>query len=187
MQTTDITEDMIFECFAAASQYSDSDRTAESFVDVEEYENQIMYPEFARWAEKAGHHDLATLFRRVAGEEKLHAVWLRKLYADMGVPSRGEDTQRAIDALKTIQANCDALIGLNPDGVVEKALSVAVRVEEREALSIYPKFRDQALAEGNHAAAEVYQKVVDSEATHAEWFKAALASFQRNSQPAAAA
>lgn len=184
MQKTDITEDMIFECFAAASQYSDSDRTAESFVDVEEYENQIMYPEFARWAEKAGHHDLATLFRRVAGEEKLHAVWLRKLYADMGVPSRGEDTQRAIDALKTIQANCDALIGLNPHGVVEKALSVAVRVEEREALSIYPRFRDQALAEGNHAAAEVYQKVVDSEAMHAEWFKAALASFQRNSQAA---
>lgn len=187
MQTTDITEDMIFECFAAASQYSDSGRTAESFVDVEEYENQIMYPEFARWAEKAGHHDLATLFRRVAGEEKLHAVWLRKLYADMGAPSRGEDTQRAIDALQTIRANCDALIGLNPDGVVEKALSVAVRVEEREALSIYPKFRDQALAEGNHAAAEVYQKVVDSEAMHAEWFKAALASFQQASRSAAAA
>jgi hypothetical protein len=65
--------------------------------------------------------------------------------------------------------------------------SAAVRVEEREALSINPKFRDQALAEGNHAAAEVYQKVVDSEAMHADWFKAALTSFQRNSQAAAAA
>ena len=187
MQTPEITEDMIFECFAAARQDTDSKRTAESFVDVEEYENQIMYPEFARWAEKAGYHDLATLFRRVAGEEKLHAVWLRKLYTEMGVPTRGEDTQRAIDALETIRANCDSLIGLNPDGVVEKALSVAVRVEEREALSIYPKFRDQALAEGNHAAAEVYQKVVDSEAQHAEWFKSALAAFPRVSQAAAAA
>jgi rubrerythrin len=105
----------------------------------------------------------------------------------MGVPTRGEDTQRAIDALETIRANCDSLIGLNPDGVVEKALSVAVRVEEREALSIYPKFRDQALAEGNHAAAEVYQKVVDSEAQHAAWFKSALAAFPRVSQAAAAA
>lgn len=187
MQTTEITEDMIFECFAAARQHTDGERTAESFVDVEEYENQIMYPEFARWAEKAGYPELAKLFRRVAGEEKLHAVWMRKLYADMGIPSRGEDTQRAIDALKTIQANCDTLIALNPDGVLEKALHVALRVEEREALGIYPKFRDQALAEGNAEAAEVYQKVVDSEAQHAEWFRAAIAAFPNDYHAAAAA
>ncbi|MGA7178435.1 MAG: ferritin family protein [Thiobacillaceae bacterium] len=187
MQTTEITEDMIFECFAAAQQSKDCGKTAESFVDVEEYENQIMYPEFARWADKAGYPDLARLFRRVAGEEKLHAVWLRELYEDIGVPSRGEDTQRAIDALKTIRANCDSLIAQNPDGVVEKALSVAVRVEEREALSIYPKFRDQALAEGNKATAAVYQRVIDSEAQHAEWFKGALAAFPRSVSTSAAA
>ena len=110
MRQTEITEDMIFECFAAARQDSRMHQTAESFVDVEEYENQIMYPEFARWADKAGHSDIARLFRKVAGEEKLHSVWLRELYDDIGVPSRGEDTQRAIDALETIQANCDALI-----------------------------------------------------------------------------
>lgn len=186
MNNTAITEDMIFACFAAASRHADSGRTAESFVDVEEYENQIMYPEFARWAEKAGYPALAKLFRRVAGEEKLHAVWLRQHYAQMGVPSRGEDTQRAIDALQTIRANCDALIAADPEGVVEKALQVAIRVEEREALAIYPKFRDQALAEGNAAAAAVYQKVVDSEAQHAEWFKAALAGFPSDYRPATA-
>ncbi len=175
MQTTEITEDMIFQCFAAAQEMDDCGKTAESFVDVEEYENQIMYPEFARWAEKAGYPELAKLFRRVAGEEKLHAVWMRQLHDNMGVPSRGEDTQRAIDALQMIQANCDSLIGLNPNGVVEKALNVALRVEEREALSIYPKFRDRALAEGNDEEAEIYQRVVDSEAQHAAWFKAALA------------
>jgi len=185
MQTTEITEDMIFECFAAAQQMDDCGRTAESFVDVEEYENQIMYPEFARWAEKAGYPELARLFRRVAGEEKLHSVWMRKLYDEMGEPPRGEDTQRAIDALKTIQANCDSLIALNPDGVVEKALNVAIRVEEREALSIYPKFRDRALVEGNEAEAEVYQRVVDSEAQHAAWFKAALAQFPQDYHAAA--
>ena len=85
---TEITEDMIFECFAAARQGSDLNATAESFVDVEEYENQIMYPEFARWAQQAGYPKLATLFRKVAGEEKLHAVWLRELYQNMGIPSR---------------------------------------------------------------------------------------------------
>jgi rubrerythrin len=137
-----------------------------------------MYPEFARWAEKAGYPKLATLFRKVAGEEKLHAVWLRELYDDIGVPARGEDTQRAIDALQTIQDNCDELIRMNPDGVVEKALQVAISVEAREAEDIYPRFRDQAIQQGNRAAADIYQRVVDSEAEHMSWFKSALSDFQ---------
>lgn len=178
MSRPEITEAMIFECFAAAQQKGHSDQTAASFVDVEEYENQVMYPEFARWAEKAGHPALASLFRKVAGEEKLHAVWLRDLYRDLGQPPRGEDTQRAIDALETIRANCDALIAMNPEGVVEKALAVAISVEEREYRDIYPRFRDQALAEGNERVAEVYQRVVDSERQHADWFRHALQEFR---------
>jgi len=168
-----ITESMIFECFAAARLDQDQGRSAESFVDVEEYENAVMYPEFARWAERSGHPQLATLFRKVAGEEKLHALWLRELYADMGTPQRGEDTARAVAALETIRANCDALLAVNPDGVIDKALAVAIRVEEREYADIYPHFRDQALAEGNAEAAAVYQRVIDSERCHAEWFRAA--------------
>ncbi|MGB5744067.1 MAG: ferritin family protein [Sedimenticolaceae bacterium] len=182
----EITEDMIFECFAAAQQSADRTKTAQSFVDVEEYENQIMYPEFARWARTAGYPQLATLFMKVAGEEKLHAVWLRELYDDIGVPARGEDTQRAIDALTTIRANCDALIAQNPEGVVEKALKVAISVEEREYQDIYPRFRDQARARGDLKEAEVYQRVVDSEAEHAEWFRAALHEFQSGQVQAAA-
>lgn len=180
MTNPEITESMIFECFAAAQQMEDVEQTAASFVDVEEYENQIMYPEFARWAEKAGQPQLASLFRKVAGEEKLHAVWLRELYEDMGQPTRGEDTERAIDALKTIRANCDALIEMNPDGVVEKALAVAISVEEREYQDIYPRFRDQALAQNDHKAADVYQRVVDSERQHADWFRHALKDFRAN-------
>ncbi len=186
MSRPEITEDMIFQCFAAAQQSADSTKTAQSFVDVEEYENQIMYPEFARWARTAGYPQLATLFMKVAGEEKLHAVWLRELYDDIGVPDRGEDTQRAIDALTTIRANCDALIAQNPDGVVEKALKVAISVEEREYQDIYPRFRDQARARGDLREAEVYQRVVDSEAEHAEWFRAALHEFQAGQVQAAA-
>ena len=137
-----------------------------------------MYPEFARWAEKAGYPQLATLFMqgRRGGEAALGvAAWA--LYDDIGVPSRGDDTQRAIDALTTIRANCDALIEMNPDGVVEKALRVAISVEEREYRDIYPRFRDQARAEGREKA-DVYQRVVDSEAQHADWFRAALAGFK---------
>ncbi len=177
MEKPQVTEEMIFECFAAATPCTDSLQTAESFVDVEMYENQIMYPEFARWAEKAGQPKLATLFRKVAGEEKLHALWLRELYQDMGTPVRGEDTERAITALKTIRENCDQLIKLNPDAVIEKALKVAIMVEEREAVDIYPDFRDRELKKGNHEAAEIYQRVVDSENQHMNWFKAALNDF----------
>lgn len=177
MTATTLTERMIFECFAAAQRYPDGAQTAESFVDVEEYENQVMYPEFARWAEKAGYPQLASLFRKVAGEEKLHAVWLRALYEEMGVPRRGEDTQRAIDALQTLKANCDALFAVDPESVVENALRVAVMVEEREYRDIYPLFRDQALAENNPQVAQVYQRVIDSERQHADWFRMALSSF----------
>lgn len=175
MSAPTVTENMIYQCFAAATLDADQGRSAESFVDVEEYENAVMYPEFARWAERAGHPQLATLFRKVAGEEKLHAVWLRELYSDMGTPPRGEETARAVAALETIQANCDALIAMNPDAVIDKALAVAIRVEEREYADIYPRFRDQAIAAGNSRAAEVYQRVIDSERSHAQWFRAAAA------------
>lgn len=177
MGMSEITEDMIFECFAAAKQSVDMMKTAESFVDVEEYENEVMYPEFARWAIKAGHPELAKLFRKVAGEEKLHAVWLRELYTNIGTPQRGEDTQRAIDAMATIRANCDELFETNPEGVIEKALMVAIRVEEREYIDIYPRFRDQAIENNDTATAEVYQRVIDSEQQHATWFRDALANY----------
>lgn len=177
MPEIEITEDMIFQCFAAAEQCEQRAKTAESFIDVEEYEGKVMYPEFARWAEQAGFPALATLFRKVAGEESLHAVWLRDLYREIGVPARGEDTQRAVDALQTIQQRCDELLALNPTSVIEKALRVALAVEEREYGKIYPRFRDQAEAEQDALATRVYQKVIDSERQHAEWFRAALQDF----------
>jgi len=179
MNKPEITEDMIFQCFAAAQQSDDLQGTAASFVDVEEYENKVMYPEFARWAKKADRPDIARLFARVAGEEGLHAVWLRELYTEMGTPERGDDTERAVDVLKTIRNNCDALIAKNPEGVLEKALVVAIRVEEREYRDIYPRFRDQALAQGDHKSAEVYQRVIDSERQHAQWFESALNDYRQ--------
>ena len=81
-------------------------------------------------------------------------------------------------ALNPLSSADDALIEMNPDGVVEKALRVAISVEEREYQDIYPRFRDQARAEGRDKEAEVYQRVVDSESQHADWFRAALAEFE---------
>lgn len=179
MQKPEITEEMIFGCFAAAQEADNLEGTAESFVDVEEYENKIMYPEFARWAKKVNRPDIARIFAKVAGEEGLHAHWLRELYTDMGTPDRGEDTERAVDVLEQIKQNCDDLFAVNPEGVLEKALAVAIRVEEREYQDIYPRFRDQALEKGDARSAEVYQKVIDSERQHAEWFHAALDDYRQ--------
>ncbi len=183
-EVMEVSEEMIFQCFAAAKVSEKSQNSAESFVDVEEYENRIMYPEFSKWAKKAGYPEIAKLFLNVAREEGQHAQWLRKLYQEIGVPKTGEDTLRAKNALATIKKNCDKIFSLNPAGAVEKALMVALRVEEREYKEIYPRFRDQALAEGNHEAAAVYQKVIDSEQEHASWFKAALNQLKSTTQVA---
>lgn len=179
MEKTPITEDMIFACFAAAQSGSDGETTAKSFVDVEEYENKVMYPEFARWARQAGYPKVAELFLKVAGEEKLHSVWLRELYQELGSPPQGEETARAIAALTEIQAQSDRLIEMNAEQVIENALKVAIRVETREYQDIYPRFRDEAKAAGNQAAADVYQRVIDSERSHAIWFEQALTEVQQ--------
>ncbi len=166
--------DRIFDCFAAAECHNDPGDTAESFVDVEEYENSVMYPEFARWADKAGFPEIAKLFRKVAGEEGEHSVWLRELYQDMGAPREGKDTERAKDALGEVRAACEKMAGKSPRQLVEDALKVAIRVETREYNKIYPAFRDQALAAGRTKDADVYQRVIDSERQHAQWFGSAL-------------
>lgn len=179
MKEAMINEEAIFGCFAAAQKGEQLEQTAASFVDVEEYENAVMYPEFARWARKAGYPEVAELFLKVAGEEKLHSVWLRELYQELGTPAEGEDTARAKATIQTIKANCDKIIADNPQKVIENALKVAIRVEEREFSQIYPKFRDQALAQNNAKAAKVYQRVIDSEREHAMWFQDMLAKVQK--------
>ncbi len=178
METNLINEEMIFGCFAAAQKGEKLEQSAESFVDVEEYENAVMYPEFARWARTAGYPEVSELFLKVAGEEKLHSVWLRELYKEMGTPAEGNDTARAKATIETIKKNCAKLIENDPQKVIENALKVAIRVEEREYLQIYPKFRDQAIEQNNQKAAEVYQRVIDSEREHAGWFQAALVKVQ---------
>lgn len=173
-----ITEEHIFQCFAAAQTANTTKDSVDSFVDVEEYENKVMYPEFSRWARKAGYPHIADLFLKVAGEEKLHATWMRDLYEKNGIPPEGQDTARAKEALAEIRAASDALLAQNPEGVIENSLKVALRVETREYKDIYPRFRDQAIRENNEAAALIYQRVIDSERTHAEWFEKALLEFQ---------
>ena len=68
---------------------------------------------------------------------------------------------------------------------MKKPLHVAITVEAREAQDIYPRFRDEAIKKGNQAEADVYQRVVDSEQQHMDWFQAALKDFQSGEMVAA--
>jgi rubrerythrin len=174
MSSANPIENAIFDCFAAAECGSSESASLESFVDVEEYENQVMYPSFARLARQAGYPDIASLFLKVAGEEKLHAKWLREHFQNTGEVPEGNDTRRAKAALRTIENNLETLLKADPHGLVEKALRVSYAVEMRESTRIYPGLRDQARAAGNEAAAALYQRVIDSETQHAGWFQAAL-------------
>ena len=67
---------------------------------------------------------------------------------------------------------------MNPQWVIDKAQMVAIRLEERDYLDIYPRIRDQAHANQDQATAEVYQRVIDSEQQHAEWFQGALEHYR---------
>ena len=50
-------------------------------------------------------------------------------------------------------------------------------LEEREYSDIYPYFRDQALEANSQQEAAVYQKVIDSERQHYDWFRNAMQEY----------
>ncbi len=169
-------EKKIFACFAAARQGKDISTTVDSFIDVEHYESKVMYPTFAKWAVSAGYPAIGTLFRKVAGEERLHAVWMEEIGHRQMSKEHGEDTVRAMSAIESAVNDVEKLLEKSPKQLVVAALQVAIRVEEREYKDIYPRFRDQAACNGNSRAAAVYQRVIDSEKQHARLFGTALQS-----------
>jgi rubrerythrin len=178
MSKPPITLAMVYECFASALPGEGRAEDVLRSLDVDDYQDWVMYPEFARWAEQAGQPQFAGLFRKVGGQDRLHPIWLRELYRRLGETERGDEDQRAVEAIMAIRARGDELIALNPEGLVEKALLVAVGVEQRDYLETYPRYRDRALREGNTDAAAVYQRAIDTACEHAEWFRQALEEFR---------
>lgn len=57
----------------------DTESNLEAAADGEHYEWTEMYPEFAKTADEEGFHEIAELFRGVAGVEKTHEERYRKL------------------------------------------------------------------------------------------------------------
>ncbi|MCA1811571.1 MAG: hypothetical protein LC623_06120 [Halobacteriales archaeon] len=155
-------------------------------VEVEEYENDSLYAGFATVARAAGYTDLANLFTKVAGEEKLHAVWMRE--ADPELTARtfapGAPESQAAKAIRrqiAEQEELVAAVAARVHGepalrrqVVERMLHVAISVESIEAHTTYPEFARAARAGGNETLARMYERVQASEAQHHQWYSAAL-------------
>jgi rubrerythrin len=159
-------------------------------VEVEEYENDSLYSGFSKVARAAGYEDLANLFTKVAGEEKLHAVWMReadpeltaRAFASGAAESQaGAAIRKQIAEQESLVAQVAARVHDEPAirrQVVERMLHVAISVENIEAHHTYPEFARAAKAAGNQKLAAMYERVQGSEAQHHQWYTAALAKVQ---------
>lgn len=164
-------------------------------VEVEEYENDSLYSGFSRVARAAGYEDLANLFAKVAGEEKLHAVWMREadpeLTARTFAPGAPEsEAAKAIRAQISEQEELVAQVSARVHGepalrrqVAERMLHVAISVENIEANTTYPEFARAAHAAGNQRLAQMYERVQASEAQHHQWYSEALAKLRAAEDP----
>ncbi|HLF16067.1 MAG TPA: ferritin family protein [Candidatus Thermoplasmatota archaeon] len=165
-------------------------------VEVEEYENDSLYSGFSKVARAAGYEDLANLFTKVAGEEKLHAVWMRE--ADPELTARtfapGAPESEAAKAIRGQIAEQEALVAevsrrVHSEPalrrqVAKRMLHVAISVENIEANKTYPEFAAAAHAAGNKRLAAMYERVMRSEAQHHKWYSEALQKILAAPDPA---
>ncbi|MES2154699.1 MAG: ferritin family protein [bacterium] len=159
-------------------------------VEVEEYENDSLYTGFSKVARAAGYEDLANLFAKVAGEEKLHAIWMReadpeltaKAFAADAPPSEAAKQIRAqIAEQEELVAAVSRRVHNEPAlrrQVAERMLHVAISVENIESTKTYPEFARAAHAAGQVRLAAMYECVQASEAQHAKWYSEALAKLK---------
>lgn len=159
-------------------------------VEVEEYENESLYSGFAKVAKAAGYNDLARLFAKVAGEEKLHAEWMKEAAPELVADVLGPDApvseagQRIRAQIAEQEELVDAVAARVHDEptlrreVAERMLRVAISVENIEAHKTYPEFARLARESGNERLAAMYERVQASEAQHASWYEEALAKLE---------
>jgi len=104
----------------------------------------IKYRYFAKLARAAGAEDIAKIFEETADQEVMHAFG----HLDLLYPKAQ----------------------LTP----AKALEIAIEGETYEYTEMYPKFRNLAIEEGNHAAVAEYDEQITESKEHAENFKRTL-------------
>jgi rubrerythrin len=111
----------------------------------------VMYLAFAKKAAEEGYKDVANLFRAAARAEEIHRDTHAKVIQGMGATPTNNITTPEI---KSTAEN----------------LQQAITGESYERDSMYPKFIEQAKAEGNQAAVQTFTYAQNAEGQHAELY-----------------
>lgn len=155
-------------------------------VEVEEYENDSLYSGFSKVARAAGYPDIADLFHKVAGQEKMHAEWMVEADPSLATKTLGPDAppseaaaaiRKQIAEQEELVAQVAARVHKEPElrqEVVERMLRVAISVEGIESEKTYPEFARLAHEAGKTKLAKMYERVQKSEAQHHKWYSEAL-------------
>lgn len=155
-------------------------------VEVEEYENDSLYSGFSKVAKAAGYPDIAGLFAKVAGQEKMHAEWMKEadpslakitLGPDAAPSAAAEAIRKQIREQEELVAQVAARLHKEPQlrqEVVERMLRVAISVERIESEKTYPEFARLAREQGKEKLARMYERVQKSETQHFQWYSEAL-------------
>ncbi len=114
------------------------------------------YLAFAAKADQEGYAQAAALFRAAARAEEIHAANHALVIQNMGATPEAKIEQPVVS---TTKENLDA----------------AVKGETYERDVMYPKFIEQARADGNHAALRTFSLAKSAEAEHARLYSAAFA------------
>jgi rubrerythrin len=118
------------------------------------------YLAFARRADEEGYAPVASLFRAAARAEEIHAGNHRKVMTAAGVsPDGGVETPVAASTRENLEG--------------------AIKGEIYERDEMYPRFIQEAHAEGNRAASRSFHIAQKAETEHAARFALALKELER--------
>ncbi|HEY8427602.1 MAG TPA: rubrerythrin family protein [Sandaracinaceae bacterium] len=123
------------------------------------------YAVFAQRADREGHHQVAKLFRAAAESERVHRRNHEAVLRDLGEPV----PEPRLEEVRV--------------GSTRENLRVPIEGEQEEMMVTYPRFIEEARADGVPAAVASFSYARDAEAGHERLFRRALADLDRPPTP----
>jgi len=127
-----------------------------------ESQARMRYTYFASKAKKEGYEQIAAIFEETANQEKEHA-------------------ERMFKHLQGGEVEITASFPAGVIGTTAENLKAAAAGEHEEWSLLYPRFADEAEAEGFDDVAKMYRMIVIAEKTHEERYNAFLNNVENNS------
>lgn len=127
-----------------------------------ESQARMRYTYFASKAKKEGYEQIAAIFEETANQEKEHA-------------------KRMFKHLQGGEVEITASFPAGVIGTTAENLKAAAAGEHEEWSLLYPRFANEAEAEGFDDVAKMYRMIVIAEKTHEERYNAFLNNVENNS------